>query len=95
VINEIALDCSEPYILGSTAIAQQSCRFRTHTMPRVAPATRIDLVEALSGLQRLQREMVRSPQRDEFYKSEKRALQAAIHDLKKWLSADASYPRGH
>jgi hypothetical protein len=32
VINEIALECGEPYILGSTAIAQQSCRFRRHTL---------------------------------------------------------------
>jgi len=59
-------------------------------MPRVAPATRIGLIEALSGLQRMQREMVRLSQRDKRYKNKKRALQAAIQELEKWLSADAS-----
>lgn len=59
-------------------------------MPRVGPATRIGLIEALSGLQRLQREMVRLSQRDKRYKNKKRALQAAIQELEKWLSADAS-----
>jgi len=59
-------------------------------MPRVAPSTRIGLIEALSGLQRLQREMVRLSQRDKRYKNKKRALQAAIQELEKWLSADAS-----
>ncbi len=59
-------------------------------MPRVTLATRIGLIEALSGLQRLQREMVRLSQRDKRYKNKKRALQAAIQELEKWLSADAS-----
>lgn len=49
-------------------------------MPRVVPATRIGLMQALSGLQRLQREMVRLSQRDKLYKRKKRALQAAIQD---------------
>lgn len=59
-------------------------------MPRVTLATRIGLIEALSGLQRLHREMVRLSQRDKRYKNKKRALQAAIQELEKWLSADAS-----
>ena len=61
-----------------------------HDMPRAAPATRIRLVEALSGLQRLRREMARLSQGDKTYESKKRALQAAIQELKKSLSADAS-----
>jgi len=55
-------------------------------MPSVAPAARVAfLVEAISGLQRLQREMTR----DENYESKKRALQAAIQELRKKISANA------
>lgn len=58
-------------------------------MPRVAPAARAAfVVEAISGLQRLQREMSRVSQRDENYESKKRALQAAIQDLRKMISAN-------
>ena len=58
-------------------------------MPRVAPAARVAfVVEAISGLQRLQREMSRVSQRDENYKSKKRALQAAIQELRKMISAN-------
>jgi cell fate (sporulation/competence/biofilm development) regulator YlbF (YheA/YmcA/DUF963 family) len=54
-------------------------------MPSVAPAARAALVvESISGLQRLQREM----QRDENYKSKKRALEATIQELRKMISAD-------
>jgi hypothetical protein len=59
-------------------------------MPRFAPASRIRLVEALSGLQRLRREMARLSQGDKAYNSKKRALQTAIQELQKRLSADAS-----
>ena len=59
-------------------------------MPSVAPAARVDfIVEAISGLQRLQREMARLSQRDEDYGSKKRALQAAIQELRKMISANA------
>ena len=57
-------------------------------MPRLAPASRIRLVEALSGLQRLRREMARLSQGDKAYNNKKRALQTAIQELQKWLSAD-------
>ena len=59
-------------------------------MPRVAPASRIRLVEALSGLQRLRREMAGLSQGDKAYDSKKRALQTAIQELQKRLSAHAS-----
>ena len=59
-------------------------------MPRVAPATRLRLVEALSGLHRLRREMARLSQGDKAYDSKKRALQTAIQELQKRLSAHAS-----
>ena len=59
-------------------------------MPRVAPAARVAFVaEAVSALQRLQREMTRLSPRDEDYKSKKRALQAAIQELRKMISANA------
>ena len=59
-------------------------------MPSVAPAARVAFVlEAVSGLQRLQREMARLSQRDEDYGSKKRALQAAIQELRKMISANA------
>ena len=57
-------------------------------MPRLAPASRIRLVEALSGLQRLRREMARLSQGDKAYNNKKRALQTAIQELQKRLSAD-------
>jgi hypothetical protein len=58
-------------------------------MPTVAPATRAAfVVEAISGLQRLQREMARVSQGDENYESKKRALQATIRDLRKMISAN-------
>ena len=56
-------------------------------MPSVAPAARVAfVVEAISGLLRLQREMARSSQRDEDYESKKRALEATIQDLRKMIS---------
>lgn len=59
-------------------------------MPGVAPAARVAfVVEAISGLQRLQREMARLSQRDEDYESKKRALQATIQELRKMISANA------
>ena len=59
-------------------------------MSRIAPATRIRLVEAISGLQRLRREMARLSQVDGNYEAKKRALQAVIRKLQKSLSAGAS-----
>ena len=59
-------------------------------MPSVAPAARVAFVlEAISRLQRLQREIARLPQQDEDYESKKRALQAAIQELRKMISANA------
>jgi hypothetical protein len=58
-------------------------------MPSVAPTARVAfVVEAISGLQRLQREMARVSQRDENYESKKRALQAAIQELRKMISVN-------
>ena len=58
-------------------------------MPSVAPAARVSfVVESISALQRLQREMARSTQRDENYESKKRALQATIEELRKSISAN-------
>ena len=58
-------------------------------MPRVAPAARVAfVVEALSRLQMLQREMARFSPRDEDYESKNRALQAAIRELRKMISAN-------
>jgi hypothetical protein len=61
-------------------------------MPSVAPAPRrvAFVVESLSGLQRLQREMARVSQRDEDYESKKRALRATIQELRKMISAKAN-----
>jgi hypothetical protein len=57
-------------------------------MPDVAPAGRVaDVVEAISGLQRLQREMARVSQRDDNYEGKKRALQTTIRELRKMISA--------
>ena len=50
-------------------------------MPRVSPAARIRLVEALTSLQRLRREMGRLSKTDEDYKKKKRALEAVIKEL--------------
>ena len=59
-------------------------------MPSVALAARVAFVlESVSGLQRLQREMARLSQRDEDYESKKRALQVAIQELRKMISANA------
>jgi cell shape-determining protein MreC len=58
-------------------------------MPRVAPTARVAfIVEAISGLQRLQREMARLSQRDEDYESKQRAIQAVIRELRKTISAN-------
>jgi hypothetical protein len=58
-------------------------------MPSVGPAGRVaDVVEAIAGLQRLQRQMSRVSQRDKTYESKKRALQATIRDLRKVISAN-------
>jgi hypothetical protein len=58
-------------------------------MPSVAPAARVAfVVEVISGLQRLQREMARVSQGDENYESKKRALQAAIQELRKMISVN-------
>jgi Na+/H+ antiporter NhaC len=60
-----------------------------YLMPSVAPVALVAfVVEAISGLQRLLREMARSSQRDEGYESKKRALQAAIQELRKMISAN-------
>jgi predicted nucleic acid-binding Zn-ribbon protein len=59
-------------------------------MPSVAPVARVAfVVEAISGLQRLRREMARLSQRGEDYESKKRALQATIQELRKMISANA------
>jgi homoserine kinase len=56
-------------------------------MPSVAPAARVSFVgEAISALQRLQREMARLLQQDENYENKRRALQAAIQELRKETS---------
>jgi hypothetical protein len=57
-------------------------------MPSVAPAARVAFMgEAISRLQRLQREMARVSQQDENYENKRRALQAAIQELRKMTSA--------
>jgi hypothetical protein len=61
-----------------------------HLTPSSAPAAKVAfVVEAISGLQRLQREMARLPQENENYESKKRALQTAIQELRKMISAEA------
>lgn len=58
-------------------------------MPSIAPVAHVNfVVEAISGLQRLQHEMARVSQRDEDYEGKKRALQAAIRELRKMISAN-------
>jgi len=50
-------------------------------MHRVAPATRVRLVEATVRLQRLRREMARLSKGDKDYEEKKLALQAVIKEL--------------
>ncbi len=50
-------------------------------MPRVAPAARIRMIEAVSNLQRLRREMGRLSETDKDYTKKKRALEAVIKEL--------------
>jgi membrane-bound inhibitor of C-type lysozyme len=57
-------------------------------MPSVAPAARVAfVVESISGLQRLQREIARVSQRDKTYECKRRALRATIQELRKMISA--------
>jgi hypothetical protein len=58
-------------------------------MPRVAPAERIRLVEAVSSLQRLRREMGRLSETNEDYGKKKRALEAVIKELQSASDGDA------
>jgi predicted nucleic acid-binding Zn-ribbon protein len=58
-------------------------------MPRVAPAARIRLVEALTSLQRLRREMGHLSETDEDYKKKKRALEAVINELQSAADGEA------
>ena len=58
-------------------------------MPRVAPAARIRLVEAVISLQRLRREMARLSETDEDYKKKKRALEAVIKELQSASDGEA------
>jgi hypothetical protein len=54
----------------------------------IDPAIRFDLVvEAKARLQMLEREMARFSPRDENYEAKRRALRAAIQDLRKIISA--------
>jgi hypothetical protein len=56
-------------------------------MASVAPAARVAfLVEAMSRLQTLQRQMRRLSRDDENYGSNQRALRAAIQELRKMIS---------
>ena len=56
-------------------------------MPSGAPAARADfVVEALAQLVRLQQEMTRLAPRDENYESNRRALQAAIRELRTMIA---------
>ncbi len=56
-------------------------------MASVAPAARMTfVVEALAQLERLQREMTRLAPRDENYESNRRALQAAIRELRNMIA---------
>ena len=55
----------------------------------VAPATGVAiLVDAMFRLEKLQREMARLSPRDKDYESNRRALQSAIRDLRKLISAN-------
>ncbi len=56
-------------------------------MPSVPPAGRaLHVVEAISALEMLQREMSCVSQGEEDYKSKQRALQAEITELRKLIS---------
>src|SRR6201982_1251035 len=50
-------------------------------MHRLAPATRVRIVEATARLQRLRREMARLSKGDKDYEEKKLALQAVIKEL--------------
>ena len=64
-------------------------------MPSVAPAARAAfVVESISGIERLQREMARVSQRDKTYESKKRALRATIQELRKMISANVHAGQG-
>jgi hypothetical protein len=60
-------------------------------MSRLTPAARIRLIETITSLQRLRREMARLPETDEDYKKKKRALQAAIQELQSASQSEAQY----
>jgi predicted nucleic acid-binding Zn-ribbon protein len=50
-------------------------------MPRVAPAARIRLLEAITSLQRLRHEMSRLSEADEDYEDKKLALEKVIKEI--------------
>jgi hypothetical protein len=82
------LDTTAPAALRFPSISETIAPF----MPRVAPAARTRVViEAVSGLQRLQREMARLPQSDKYYESQRRALNATIRELRGSLSGRESH----
>lgn len=84
----LVLDWNNALVLSSGQFPPNCSEFvGSIFMHRVAPAARIGLVEAISGLQRLNREMARSSKTDEDYKSRRRALEAVIRELRKFLSA--------
>ena len=56
-------------------------------MPRVAPAARIRIVQAVANLQKLRREMGRLSEKDEDYQKKKRALAAVIKELQAQIPA--------
>jgi hypothetical protein len=58
-------------------------------MPRLTPAARIRLVEAVTCLQRLRREMARLSELDGDYKKKERALEAVIKELQLASSGEA------
>ena len=62
-------------------------------MPRLTPAARIRLVEAVASLQRLRREMGHLSEMDEDYKKKKRALGAVIKELQ--LASDGETQRAN
>jgi chaperonin cofactor prefoldin len=56
-------------------------------MPSIAPVARVAFIgEAVAQLQRLQREMTRLAPRDQNYETNRRAIQAAILELRKMIS---------
>ena len=62
-------------------------------MSRVVPASRIRLVEAVTSLQRLRREMGRLSETDEDYKKKKRTLEAVIKELQSAPACEAQEVR--